>query len=396
MPIDPNIALSYKPIQIQSPLEQMQQVAQIKSMSDLGQMRGLQLQQAQREAGDQQALRQAYAENTTLGPDGAPVINKAGLLSALAAHSPQAAVQEQQKLQQQSLDQITKQHAIGKDLVFSIHDQASQNAAIQQAKAVGLPPLENQLPAQFDPAAVQRLQMASLDAGEKIDQANKDREFQFKQLEHQDRQADIKVKRDELSQNKQGQALYQTQQMLESARGNPAVQQAQKDLYAAKKFDSLVNLYGDPDKLNPAQVQLAATEVAKIASGGIPSNEELKGLNPSTIPSGLASLAQKVSNNPQGAEAGAFVKALGDYVGALKNDAISQVRDKYGRVIETQRGRVGDANYKTLKSQYLDPMEQMAKSGATAPSDNTPIGTTAKTKSGVPVVYKGNGQWAPQ
>lgn len=156
------------------------------------------------------------------------------------------------------------------------------------------------------------------------------------------------------------QALQQTQSFLESARGNPEVAQAQKDMYAAKKLDSLANLYGDPNKLSPAQVQLAASEVAKIASGGVPASHELQGLNPSTVPKSLAEAAQYFSNNPQAANSGAFVKQLQDYTSALKADAQGVIKEKFGRVIETRKKQLGDDNYQTLKDQYLAPFDTQA------------------------------------
>jgi hypothetical protein len=159
--------------------------------------------------------------------------------------------------------------------------------------------------------------------------------------------------RENKSTDKQNQALQQTTQMLESMRGNPAAAQAEKDIYAAQKINSMVNLYGDPNKLNPTQVQLLATEVAKIASGGVPTTHELQGLNPSTISSSLASLAEKVANKPESAKAGEFVKAMQDYTNSLTKDAKAVIQDRYGRVIETNRNRIGNDNYNTLQTNYV-------------------------------------------
>lgn len=173
--------------------------------------------------------------------------------------------------------------------------------------------------------------------------------------------------RDAKANDKQNQALQQTTSMLEQMRGSPAAAQAEKDIYAAQKVNSMVNLYGDPNKLNPSQVQLLATEVAKIASGGVPSTHELQGLNPSTISSSLASLAQKVMNKPEGANAGEFVKAMQDYTNSLTKDAKEVIKDRYGRIIETNRNRLGDDNYNTLQSNYIKRFDNQAKQ---APQSN--------------------------
>lgn len=149
----------------------------------------------------------------------------------------------------------------------------------------------------------------------------------------------------------QNQALQQTTQMLESARGNPAAAQAEKDLYASQKLNSLV---GNGQNLSPEMVQLAASEVAKIAQGGVPTSEELKGLKPNTIPSKLASLAEQVQNQPVGANAQAFLKQYQDYAGKLSGDAQKVITDKYGRIIETNKGRLGSDNYKALQDNYVN------------------------------------------
>lgn len=152
---------------------------------------------------------------------------------------------------------------------------------------------------------------------------------------------------------KQNQALAQTQQLLESARGNPAVQQAQKDLYAADKAKSLINLYGDPNKLSPQLVSTLIGEVSKIATGGVPTVEGLKALTPDTLSSKFAHVWGNLVNNPTPANAGAFIKQYGDYTDALSKDARNVIKDKYTRVLEARKNQLGSDNYSTLKDQYL-------------------------------------------
>lgn len=172
----------------------------------------------------------------------------------------------------------------------------------------------------------------------------------------------------------QDQAMGKTMGMLESARGSPAVGQAEKDLYAVDKVNSMVNLYGDPNKLNPQQVQLLASEVAKIASGGVPTEHELQGLNPSTIPSSLAGLAQKLTNSPTPARAGEFVKAMQDYTNSLQKDAQKVIQDKYGRVIDSSKKQIGDSNYQTLQDKYVNRFAAQPRAAANpSPEDQQAI-----------------------
>lgn len=173
------------------------------------------------------------------------------------------------------------------------------------------------------------------------------------------------------SSSDQDKALLSTNQLLESARGNPAAAQAEKDIYSADKAKSLANLYGDPNKLNPAMVQLLSSEVAKIAAGGAPTMHELEGLTPQTLQTKLATQVEKLTNSPSPANAAAFVKQYQDYADALTGDAKKVIQDKYGRVIESRKKQLGDTNYDTLKQQYINrfgttPTGTMAKSSSTS------------------------------
>lgn len=149
-------------------------------------------------------------------------------------------------------------------------------------------------------------------------------------------------------------ALTQAQTLLESARGNPAAAQAEKDLYSTQKANSLINMYGDPNKLSPQQVSLLVSEVAKIATGGVPTGHEQAALQPGTAESKLASLWSKLSNEPSPANAGAFIKQFKNYNDALAKDAQKIIKEKYGRVIESRKKQLGEENYNALQDQYLN------------------------------------------
>ncbi len=149
-------------------------------------------------------------------------------------------------------------------------------------------------------------------------------------------------------------ALHTTLSLLESARGNPAASQAEKDLYAAQKMKSLVDLYPDPNQMPMAQVHLLASEAGKIATGGVPGMYELKGITPNSVPQSFSEVSAKFSNHPTPANAGAFIKELDRYQDALSGDAQKVIEDKYGRVIESSRDQLGDSNYQKLRSNYVD------------------------------------------
>jgi hypothetical protein len=387
MAIDPSIPLQTGRVQTQLQ-DPMDLAAKGMSMQQLAYKN----QEMQRDMQNQQDLKAAYAQAMTPGKDGAPSLDRQKFMTALSTN-PMLAYQQQQGFAatdaakaKSDLEVDKARHEKAAEIAWSIptdpntppeQKQSAWTAARNKALALGLPGAD-QSPAQYPgDSFVQQYQMHTLDA-------QKQAEMQEKKSEFSQREKDRQLQREQMGGQKQNQALQQTQSILESARGNPAVAQAQKDIYAAQKFESLVNLYGDPNKLNPQQVQLAASEVGKIATGGVPSVHELQGLNQATLPGELASLAQAALNHPQGAEAGAFVKALGDYVSSLKKDAQNVVKEKFGRVIETRRGQLGEQHYKDLKSQYLDPLNDVAKAAADTKVYN---GVTYKIE---------NGHWVPQ
>jgi hypothetical protein len=161
-------------------------------------------------------------------------------------------------------------------------------------------------------------------------------------------------KSDAKASDAQNKALMQTQTLLESARGNPAAAQAEKDIYAADKANSLATMYGDPNQLSMPQVKLLASEIGKIAAGGVSSQHELEGITPNTLVGKMSGYVSQLTNNPTPANAAAFVKQYQDYTGALKKDAQKVIKDKYGRVIDARRSQLGDDNYQSLKSNYLE------------------------------------------
>lgn len=186
-------------------------------------------------------------------------------------------------------------------------------------------------------------------ANKRAAESNALREKEFK-----DKAENTKLAKQQKASDQENKSLTQTQQLLESARGNPAAAQSEKDLYASQKANSLFNMYKDPNQANNSMFQLYATEIAKMASGGVPSIHELQGLNPNTIPGYLSSAAEKFSSTPTPANKGEFMKQFKSYSDALAKDAQKVIQDKYGRVIESRKNQLGPDNYQTLQENYIN------------------------------------------
>jgi len=346
-----------------------------------------QRQQQRKEQQKQQDLKDAFNAGITQNPDGSISHDPTKTISAIAnlAKNPNSAVggqdlvQAQQQFASQAAQQAeAKQKKQQADAAYTfqsldpakVRDQASWIAAKQQAIKDGH--LEAaQLPDQYDP----NLQKQLLDHAQRL--ALTPEQFsslQERQQTHADARAERGLKRDEMANNKQIAELDKIGSRLEQMRGSPAAAQAEKDIYAAQKVNSLVNLYGDPNKLNPQQVQLVASEVAKIASGGVPSIHELEGLNPSTIPKSLAELAQKFANKPIAADQGAFVKAMKDYTDSLTKDAKAVISDRYGRILKPYESTYGKHPvFQGYQDQYLNRFNQQEQLQNSHPQDDQAV-----------------------
>lgn len=335
------------------------------------------------------ALKSSYKT----GDDGRLTLDKTRL-SALAGMDPQRTMELQlgmdtdsAALQKQKQEKFLSDADLTARLANGVSDQASYDQARQMGHKLGLNYVDT-LPDQYDPKLVEQIRGNALSAKDKFEQDYKGQEMGIKQGQLAVSQGELGVKnkevglkhednalrRNEQQMYKQGNVLNQTQSLLESARGNPEVSQALKDRYAAGKLNGLLG--DDPNKLSPQMVQLAASEVAKIATGGVPQSSELQHLTPSSIPGDLAKATQYFTNSPSATNQGEFMKQYQKYANDLAGGANAVIKDKYGRVIESRKRLLNPADYDTLVSQYLEPFEKQGKAMPAAqahPQDNEAV-----------------------
>ena len=152
----------------------------------------------------------------------------------------------------------------------------------------------------------------------------------------------------------QDRTLQQTKMILEANRGSKSVQQAESDLQNAQKFNSLYNLYGDPNKLSTKLAPLGTMEIAKMGLGGIPQGHEIDALQPGSLAFKAQDAWSKIGNNPTPAKMGAYLKEYKDYADALTKDAQNVIQEKYGRVIESSKKQLGPDNYQALQDSYIN------------------------------------------
>lgn len=147
-----------------------------------------------------------------------------------------------------------------------------------------------------------------------------------------------------------------TVNQLEQMRGNPAVQQAEKDIYAASKANRLISQApgGDPNNLSKGQVALLVNDVAKINAGGVPTEPELAAITPNALRGKLASAWSTLSNTPTPQNAGAFLKQYQDYANGITQDAQNVITDRYGRIINSHSHLLSPEEQQLLKNNYVN------------------------------------------
>ncbi len=191
------------------------------------------------------------------------------------------------------------------------------------------------------------------------------RDFRSQQLQEQidSRKQIAELQGGAKSEIKNNKNYVDTQTALEQERGLPALQQAEKDLYAADKVKSLVKQGGgDPNSLNPQFVKLLVSEVGKIAQGGVPTTHELQDLTPATLNGQLAGVWQRFSNSPTPANAGEFIKQYQAYANSVSDDARNLIKNHYGRILNSRKRLLSDEDQKTLNDNYLNRFEKESPS----------------------------------
>lgn len=94
----------------------------------------------------------------------------------------------------------------------------------------------------------------------------------------------------------------------------------------------------DLDKLPIQKVRLAISEIAKVASGGVPTESGQRELMPSSARSAMQVELSKLKNEPTGAHLGAFLKEYMPYLKALKDNANQAI----GEAIDAHRTAYSD------------------------------------------------------
>lgn len=170
MPIDPSIALNVRPIQFESPLNQLAQAMQIKNLQQQGELGGLQIEQTRGGIERANALRQllgGFSPETTPEQQAAS-LTRGGFLPEAQTVTKTAA--EAAKLKRESeksqLDNLLTKINIGGQILGSVKDEQSYQSARQLAQQEGFDPW----PESYNPAWIQQQVQQGLSLKDRAEQ----------------------------------------------------------------------------------------------------------------------------------------------------------------------------------------------------------------------------------
>ena len=398
--------------EIRDPLDTATKALTMRHLMQEGQLDQLKVNEAQRQYADQQTMRDAYKNNTTIDENGNPHFNQSGYLSEVTKNNPLLGQQETLKARQQKLDQLTQQHAAGKQIIFRpIGSQADLDYADELAKQFGLPPLKGgALPANFNdpsfPAALSKVQNDWLDAKDQLDQHNKQIDQTRQQQEADAKMLEARAKFYEQTGTDPGQAMrgapgqslgqpplagnkaapnliaqnggalpqpgappparlysgnpppkVQADAMKEYVNRTdgralpPDVAKARTELQSVDKINEAIAQApkGNLSNLSGNQLKMIFAEGAKLATGGAPTQTELDELTPQNFAQKSAAWWQKVSNKPVPSNAGEFIKQLQEYANGIGKTHMQTISDFHSEIADNLRPTLGESQYSNLK-----------------------------------------------
>lgn len=345
--LDTNIIMGSKPIAIQNPLDMATKAMTLRDLSQRGQIQGLQMQQAQQEYGDNQAMRNAYSNNTKVDANGNPTQDKQGILKDLATNAPHLVPQAQQKFAEQTSN-VIQQHMKMNDMAIQLlqgcNDQASWTAAKQQASQYGLP--VDQIPDQYDPRTKEMLLGRALSTKDYL-------ENQVKQKEIGIKEEDLAVKREQFQDTKKSEAFKDLMSHAESSRQLPDVKQAYLDRYNSQKVIDLISSKKDPNKIDYNMVPIISGEIGKIATGGVPTHEELKMITPQDANMIMARTKQYLTSHPEASQQGAFLNVFKDYAGTIQSGANKVIGANIGQLYDSYKDHLKDSDAKNFENTFI-------------------------------------------
>jgi hypothetical protein len=161
---------------------------------------------------------------------------------------------------------------------------------------------------------------------------------------------------------------------INSTRGKQALMLAQRNLMAVKNAQKMLQEFPDTNKWTSQQVALFNSEIAKIATNGVPTEGMVNELTNPTAAASMSKLASKIINVPVGAQQGKFIALNKQYLDGLSDVANQTIRDNLGNTIKSYQPKLGNDAYKNLVYRHSDML------GLFSPAEERGIGAVMKAK----------------
>ena len=180
MPLNPNIALQVKGLEVPNPLAQMAQVTQIQNALQQQRMGDIQMQNALREQSRQRELESIMSQlsPTASVSEQAAALHKRGYFQQAQALTQQAATLAKTRREEEEarLKALTsKLDLTGRFFSEDVKDQATYDVARQKAIAAGLGTAD-EIPEVFDPAIVARVRNNAMSIKDQLAARQRERE----------------------------------------------------------------------------------------------------------------------------------------------------------------------------------------------------------------------------
>jgi hypothetical protein len=138
MPIDPSIALGVKPIQFESPINQMAKVYELQNMQQTSQANQLAMQERQRAIAEDEAVRNYFAQQDRTSPDFAKGLYGISPKTGQAYEKFQAETSKEKTLAKNAeIEQLTKIHGVLKTGATQVLANPTLANAIRVTQEVG-------------------------------------------------------------------------------------------------------------------------------------------------------------------------------------------------------------------------------------------------------------------
>lgn len=295
--IDPRIALGVQAPRFENPLEQMAKMDQMMAGRRQNQLAELQLQQAQQSIDDENVLRGIYRQHAGSGMDAgalATELERQGLYKPAQTLRTNAAAQtkaglEAKKLQGEigaqgtaaekaKIEQALQQFDVVGRLMGGVRDQATYDAARQQAAALLGPDAAARIPAVYDPATVEQNRIKALSIQEQLQARHREltlAETKRHNLATEDYEVgpdgQVRIKPGVLEGKRQIAAAGATQiQVGGMTKGRTKVDEKFADEYLSWKMGGEADAAKMVDQLRSARQLLTAGNVSGPLVGNVP------------------------------------------------------------------------------------------------------------------------------